>query len=79
VAKNQPIILTVADHKIGAIDKLADELRSKGMQVDRVLPITGVIAGSAPTKRLPALRKIDGVLSIEPETEAVLPPPDEPQ
>ena len=76
--KSQSIIVTVADEAIKNITELADKLAAKGMKVDRVMPITGVIVGSAPPKKLPSLKKMAGVLSVEKEVSAELPPPDSP-
>jgi hypothetical protein len=73
--KRKPIIVTVADDKLHEIHNVADKLRAKGMKVDRVMPFTGVIAGSSPTASLSALRKVQGVLSVEEEAVATLPPP----
>ena len=76
--KSQSIIVTVADEAIDKIDELAEKLTAKGMTVDRVMPITGVISGSAPSSKLASLKKVAGVLSVEEEVSAELPPPDSP-
>jgi hypothetical protein len=79
VSKTKPIIVTVADEKLAAIDGLAEQLRAQGMTISQVLPTIGVISGSVSAARLAALRKVAGVLSVEVETQAVLPPPEDPQ
>jgi hypothetical protein len=66
-AKTKPIIVTISD------DGLKD---IQGMRVSRVLPVTGVICGSSPSGKMPALRKVTGVSSVEEEASAELPPPD---
>ena len=76
--KSQSIIVTVADEAIDKIDELASQLKSKGMKVDRVMPITGVISGSAPSSKWSSLKKVAGVSSVEEEVSAELPPPDSP-
>ena len=70
--------MTVSDEAVKNINELADKLTKKGMKVDRVMPITGVIAGSAPPKKLPSLKKVAGVTSVEQEVSAELPPADSP-
>jgi hypothetical protein len=76
--KLQSIIVTVADEALKNINELADELAAKGMKVDRVLPISGVISGSAPSQKLSSLKKVAGVSSVEKELSAELPPSDSP-
>lgn len=76
--KLMPIIVTVTDEKLKDIHKVADQLSSKGMKVDNVMTITGVITGSSPSTKVSVLEKVNGVLSIEKEAVAELPPPDSP-
>ena len=76
--KLQSIIVTVADEALKDINELADQLAAKGMKVDRVLPITGVISGSVPSQKLSSLKKVAGVSSVEKELSAELPPSDSP-
>jgi hypothetical protein len=73
-SKHTPIIVTVADHAIDKIDEVAKQLGAKGMKVERVLPITGVITGSYLESGLSKLKKVEGVASVEPEAIAELPP-----
>ena len=74
--KTKPIIVTVTDDALNKIDDLAAQLTAKGMKVDRVMPLTGVIAGSAASTKMSGLRKVKGVMSVEEEVTAELPPPD---
>jgi hypothetical protein len=73
------IIVTVGDEALAKIHELAAELSAKGMSVDQVMPVMGVISGSAEPKKLAQLRKIKGVMGVEEEVNAELPGPDEPQ
>ena len=73
------VIVTVSDERLGAIQEVADQLKTKGMTVERVLPVTGVIAGSLASSKMSRLRKVKGVMSVEEEVTAVLPPPGSPQ
>lgn len=77
--ERKPIIVTVKDDALGEIHKLADDLKAKGMDVDRVMPITGVISGTCPTAAVRELHKLEGVLSVEEEAAAELSPPGGPQ
>lgn len=72
------VIVTVSDDALPKIRQLADELGAKGLKVDRVLPVTGVITGSCAASNVPALEKLDGVLSVEEEATTHLPPSDSP-
>lgn len=77
-SKGKSVIVTVSDDALPNIHQLADELGAKGMKVDRVMPVTGVITGSLKASKVSALGKVVGVLSVEEETTAQLPPPDSP-
>ncbi len=75
---SNPVIITVTDDMLDKIDEVANQLSAKGMKVDRVMPITGVIAGSSAAGKLSALKDVDGVMSVEEEAVAYLPPPNSP-
>jgi hypothetical protein len=77
-SKGKSVIITVADQAMDKIHQLADELASKGMKVNRVMPLTGVIAGLAPEAKMPHLRGVRGVQSVEEEVGIQLPPPSSP-
>jgi hypothetical protein len=72
----KPVIVTVADDALTRIQEVAKQLASKGMKVKRVMPITGVISGLCPSNKASALEKVGGVVSVEEEVVAHLPPPD---
>jgi hypothetical protein len=74
----KPVIVTVADNALMRIQEVADQLASKGMKVKRVMPVTGVISGLCPPSKTSALEKVGGVVSVEEEAVAHLPPPDSP-
>ena len=75
MVKKKPIIVTVADDALKNIHELATKLAAKGMQVDRVLPITGIISGSCASTKFGELENVEGVMSVEEEASAELPPP----
>ncbi|MEX2300273.1 MAG: hypothetical protein WD733_05020 [Bryobacterales bacterium] len=72
--KRTPVIVTVSDEGLDHIPELAAELGVKGLKVDRVMPVTGVIAGSISPIKMASLGRTKGVLSVEEEHSAGLPP-----
>lgn len=76
VKKSKSVIVTVADDALNNINQLANRLGDEGMKVDRVMPVTGVIAGSCDASKVADLKKVDGVMSVEEEVVAQLPPQD---
>ena len=68
--ESKSIIVTVADEALGQIDSLATRLAGHGMTVKRVMPVTGVIAGSVEASKFEALRGVPGVSSVEEELNA---------
>ena len=70
------INVTVDREHLSAIADVADALRARGMQVEQVLAM-GFITGSAPHDRLPALKSVRGVQSVDEELGYRLPAPDE--
>lgn len=76
--KFKSIIVTVTDHMLQDIQQVADQLAAKGMKVEQVMPITGVITGSCASTKMSDLKKVEGVMSVEEEATAHLSPPDSP-
>lgn len=74
-SNEKSVIVTVSDEMLPSIQRVADDLSSRGLRVDRVLPMTGVISGSL-SADLSELRGIEGVMSVEEERTAELPPAD---
>lgn len=71
-----PVVVTVSEASLKNIQEVAKRLAAKGMKVDRVMPVMGVISGSSPSSKMSTLKAVDGVASVEEELAAVLPPPD---
>jgi hypothetical protein len=69
VKKEKPVIVTVTDNALKDIHQLAAQLEGKGMKVNRVLPVTGVISGSYPFA-LSKIKHVEGVQSVEEELNA---------
>lgn len=70
------VVVTVSDAALKNIQGVVDRLTAKGMKVEQVLPVMGVISGSLPVSKKSALRSVEGVHSVEDEAEVQLPPPD---
>jgi hypothetical protein len=70
--------VTVDDGHLPAIDKVAEALRARGMEVQQVLDGLGIITGSAPEESRSALTDVEGVASVDEELSYQLPPPDAP-
>jgi hypothetical protein len=77
-SEGKPIVVTVTDEMLERIDQVADGLKARGMKVERILPMTGVISGSWASQDRSALHEVGGVLSVEDEVTAELPDPDSP-
>jgi hypothetical protein len=73
---DQPITVTVADDHASRIHDVADRLRAAGMRVDQVLGAAGVITGSVPGPRRPAIEALPGVAAVEDERSFQIAPPD---
>ena len=70
--------VTVDDGHLPAIDRVAEALRARGMEVEQVLDGLGIIPGSAPAGSRSALTAVEGVASVDEELTHQLPPPDAP-
>ncbi len=75
--KNQSrVIITVTDEALPDIEQLANKLTKKGLNVDQVMPMTGVIVASYSENEMPDLKDVDGIMSVEKEMIITLPPAD---
>jgi hypothetical protein len=71
---SKPIIVTVSDEMLGNIQQVAKQLAAEGVKVDRVMPATGVITGSCDSSKMNVIKNLSGVMSVEEEGVAYLPP-----
>lgn len=67
-----PVIATVMDDSaLKDIEKLATELRAKGMTVEQVMPLSGTIAGSCAVEAIPEINsKMRGAIVLEQSVDA---------
>jgi len=75
MAKAKSIIVTVTDDALDKIQTVARQLGSKGMKVNKVHPITGVISGSIDAGKMGKLSSVKGVHSVEHDAAVQLPDP----
>jgi hypothetical protein len=71
-----PVTVTVADSHVAGMEDLVERLRQAGMEVDAVLAAIGIVTGSVPATRMPAIRALPGVAAVEEQTTFQIPPPD---
>ena len=71
------IVVTVDDEHMPKIGELAEQLRSRGVQVDSVMEATGMISGSTELGSA-EIERIPGVASVEESPQFQLRPPDSP-
>lgn len=73
MAKAKSIVVTVTDEKLKDIQSVADTLAEKGMKVEQVLAVTGVITGQCAPTKARALKAVEGVLSVEDDLPVEIP------
>ena len=63
------IVVTVDDQNLPVIESVVTGLKSAGMKVDEVLPVTGIISGEVARSKLEKLKSVTGVAGVEVESE----------
>lgn len=63
------VIVTVDDAHVSNIESLASTFRSLGMTVSNVLSTSGIITGEVPGHAKEEIKKVDGVVNVEPDEE----------
>lgn len=71
------ISVTVDEEHLSHMSNVAEMLEQSGMQVEQVLSGVGIITGTAPEERKPALESVEGVASIDEELQVRIPSPDQ--
>lgn len=67
--------VTVDNAHRPVIQEVAEQLRSCGLEVERVLETVGMITGSAAEARRAELEAVEGVSSVATEVRYLAPPP----
>ncbi|HVL04497.1 MAG TPA: hypothetical protein VM388_00805 [Acidimicrobiales bacterium] len=73
---DEKITVTVGDDHVADVKGVAKQLEGAGMHVDQVLDAMGIITGSVPADRRPALERLPGVAAVEAEQTFQIAPPD---
>jgi hypothetical protein len=63
------VVVTVDDDHVGSIEKVAEALRSAGMNVGDILSTTGIITGEVDEAGRRSMQSVPGVKAIEPDDE----------
>jgi hypothetical protein len=71
MSMNARIIVTVAADAFGQMDRIAQDLRAAGVDVEQILFALGIITGSVDPKDLAMIRKVRGVGSVENESDGL--------
>jgi len=61
------ILVSVDEGHAERMENVASELRSAGMRVAEMFPLSGTIAGETPVKNLVRLNRVAGVAAVEEE------------
>jgi hypothetical protein len=69
------VCVSIDNDRLPQIDRIAQQLKSSGMNVEQTLSTIGVINGSIASDKLDRLSQIEGVQSVEPEQGYQLAPP----
>ena len=72
--KIRSVVVIVSDDGLSYIESLADQLRKMGFDINRVLPVTGIITGVCAKSMFQDIANLDGVEGVEEEQIATLPP-----
>ena len=65
----QRVVVTVDDQFLEKIKSVATGLRSAGMQVDKIMPVVGIVSGEVAQGKMAALKKVKGVANVEIDQE----------
>ena len=69
------VLISVEDAHVDRIREVAEDLKTHGLTVERVMPITGTVTGSADTSALTQLERVTGVQAVESSREVGIAPP----
>ncbi len=68
--------MAVDDSHLDRIQQVAEDLRDRGLEVDRTLTSAGTVTGRVPQSKIQDLEHVEGVLAVEKSRVFQLPPPD---
>jgi hypothetical protein len=70
------IVVSIDDSHLDRMPAVLDRLKQEGLEVQRSMPLLGVVSGAVEQEKFSSLREIDGVNSVEEERGVDIGPPD---
>jgi hypothetical protein len=70
------VSVAIDDANLTRFDAVVRQARRAGLRTNQVLKEIGVVTGSIEADKLPALRKVKGIASVEINRDIQLPPPE---
>lgn len=70
------VSVAIDDAHLAEFDAVLKRAKRAGLKTTRALPEIGIVTGTIDDEKLPALRKVKGIASIETERQIQLPPPE---
>ncbi len=61
------VLISLTDEGVADVDSVTRQVETSGVAVEDVMRLAGVIAGAAPVRLLPKLRRIEGVEDVREE------------
>ena len=69
------VVISVDSGSLSRIEDVAEELRTSGLSVKKIMPAIGTITGSVEETRMGKLRSVRGIVAVEVSREYRVPPP----
>ena len=70
------IAIVIEDDHLARTEAIARTIGAQGLRIDRVVAEAGAIYATGEASDIAALRRMEGVLGVEPERRVALPPLD---
>lgn len=70
------VSVAIEDANLEEFDAVLKRAKRAGLKARQVLPEIGVVTGTIDDEKLPALRKLKGIASVEAIRQIQLPPPE---
>lgn len=68
-AATSKVIVTIQDSHLGELKSLTKSLRNAGLEIGQILETSGIISGEVAEVNVAALRQIEGVQDVEPDSD----------
>jgi hypothetical protein len=70
------VIIAVSDEYYDRFPEVVAAAKDAGLEVEREMPVVGVVSGSIDDEKLPELSKLRGIASVEQDRVYRIAPPD---